>query len=166
MGLKQIGSLRFRANVAQISAGLRIRSASQGKTWRGLVKLLKTGILALSLTVTATIGLAADYEIFADIATVETGVNHYAVERLDRKNKKLYHCTAVLDAKTKQLTGQCTERPDFPENPTGKARNVQGGISNMFGGVPVFGSWKIDQTTGKTEFCISGTAQCVGVTPQ
>jgi hypothetical protein len=31
----------------------------------------------------------------------------------------------------------------------------------------VFGSWKIDQTTGKTEFCISGTvAQCVDVTPQ
>jgi hypothetical protein len=33
---------------------------------------------------------AADYEIFADIATVQTGVNHYAVERLDHKNKKLY----------------------------------------------------------------------------
>jgi hypothetical protein len=50
------------------------------------MKLLKTGILALSLTVTATVGLAADY--------------------------------------------------------------VQG-ISNMFSGVPVFGSWKIDPTTGK-----------------
>jgi hypothetical protein len=127
-------------------------------------KLLKTGILALSLTVRATVGLAADYEIFADIATVETGVNHYAVERLDHKNKKLYHCTAVLDAETKQLTGQCTERPGFPENPTGKG--VQGGMSNRFGGLPVFGSWKIDQTTGKTELCISGTAQCVDVTPQ
>ena len=128
------------------------------------MKLLKTGILALSLTVTTTVGLAADYELFADIATVETGVNHYAVERLDHKNKKLYHCIAVLDAETKQLTGQCTERPGFPENPTGKG--VQGGISNRFGGIPVFGSWKIDQTTGKTEFCISGTAQCVEVTPQ
>jgi hypothetical protein len=127
-------------------------------------KLLKTGILALSLTVRATVGLAADYEIFADIATVETGVNHYAVERVDHKNKKLYHCTAVLDAETKQLTGQCTERPGFPENPTGKG--VQGGMSNRFGGLPVFGSWKIDQTTGKTELCISGTAQCVDVTPQ
>jgi hypothetical protein len=164
MGLKQIGSLRFRADVTRISAGLRIRSASQGKTWRVLVKFLKTGILALSLTVTATVGLAADYEIFAATATVETGVNHYAVERLDHKNKKRYHCNAVLDAKTEQLTGQCTERPGFPENPTGKG--VQGGMSNRFGGLPVFGSWKIDQTTGKTEFCISGAAQCVEVTPQ
>jgi hypothetical protein len=130
------------------------------------MKLLKTGILALSLTVTATVGLAADYEIFAEFMTAETGVNHYAVERLDHKNKKLHHCTAVLDAKTRQLTGQCTERPGFPENPTGKGPNVSGGMSNLLGGVPVFGSWKIDQTTGKTEFCISGTAQCVEVTPQ
>ena len=139
---------------------------SQGRTWRGLKKLLRTGILALSLTVTATVGLAADYEIFAEFATVETGVNHYAVERLDHKNQKLHHCTAVLDAKTKQLTGRCTERPGFPEKPTGKGPNVQGGISNVFGGLPVLGSWKIDQTTGKTEFCISDPAQCVEVTPQ
>jgi len=130
------------------------------------MKLLKTGILALPLIVTATVGLAADYEIFAATATVETGVNHYAVERLDHKNRKLHHCTAVLDAETKQLTGQCTERPGFPENPTGKGPNVQGGISNIFGGLPVMGSWKIDKTTGKTEFCISGAAQCVEVTPQ
>ena len=34
------------------------------------------------------------------------------------------------------------------------------------GGVPVLGSWKIDETTGKTEFCISGTAQCTDATPQ
>jgi hypothetical protein len=52
------------------------------------MKLLKTGILALSPTVTATVGLAADYEIFADITTVETGVSHYAVEHLDHKNKR------------------------------------------------------------------------------
>jgi hypothetical protein len=130
------------------------------------MKLLKTGILALSLTVTATVGRAADYEIFAEFATVETGVNHYAVERLDHKNKKLYHCTTVLDAETKQLTGQCTERPGFPEKPTGKGPSLQGGMSNIFGRLPVFGSWKIEQTTGKTEFCISGDAQCVEVTPQ
>ena len=129
------------------------------------MKLLKTGMLALSLTVTATVGLAADYEIFAEFTSVETGENHYSVERLDHKNKKLYHCTAVLDAKTKQLSGQCTERPGFPENLTRKGPKVQG-ISNMFSGVPVFGSWKIDPTTGKTEFCISDTAQCVDVTPQ
>jgi hypothetical protein len=130
------------------------------------MKLLKTGILALSLAVTANVGLAADFEIFADVTTVGTGVNHYAVERLDHKNKKLYHCTAVLDVKTEQLTGQCAERPDFPENPKGKGPDLQGGMSNTFGGLPVFGSWKIDQTTGKTEFCISGRAQCVEVTPQ
>jgi hypothetical protein len=130
------------------------------------MKLLRTAILALSLTVTATIGFAADYEIFADFATVETGVNRYAVERLDRKNKKLYHCTAVLDAKTEQLTGQCIERLGFPEKPTGKGPNVQGGMLNRFGGLPTFGSWEIDQATGKTEFCILGTAQCVDVTPQ
>jgi hypothetical protein len=40
------------------------------------------------------------------------------------------------------------------------------GESEMFGGLPVFGSWKIDRTTGKTEFCISGTTQCTEVTPQ
>ena len=113
---------------------------------------------------TATVGLAADYEIFAEFATVETGVNHYSVERLDHKNKKFYHCNAVLDVETK-LTGQCTERPGFPENPTGKGSNVQAGMSNMFGGVPVLGFWKIEQTTGKTEFCISDTTQCLEVTP-
>jgi len=130
------------------------------------MKLLKAGILALSLSVTATVGLAADYEIFADTASVETGTNHYAVERLDHKNKKLHHCTAVLDARTRQLTGECTEIPGFPESPAGKGRSVQGGLSNRFGGVPVFGSWKIDQATGKTEFCISDTARCMDVTPQ
>ena len=129
-------------------------------------ELLKTGILALSLAVTANVGQAADYEIFAATSTVETGVNHYEVKRIDHKNKKLHHCTAVLDAPTKQLTGQCTERPGFLDHPTGQGPNAQGGMSNIFGGVPVFGDWKIDQTTGKTEFCISGRAQCVEVTPQ
>ena len=47
------------------------------------MKRLQTGILALPLTVTATVGLAADYEIFAEFTTVETGVNHYSIERLD-----------------------------------------------------------------------------------
>jgi hypothetical protein len=61
---------------------------------------------------------------------------------------------------------QCDERPGFAENPTGKGRNLQGGISNVFGGVPEFGSWTIDQTSGKTGFCIADTAQCVDVTPQ
>ncbi len=126
-------------------------------------KLLRTAILALPLIVTATVGFAADYEVLADFATVETGVNHYSVERLDHKNKKLYHCTAVLDAKREHLTGECTERPQYP---SGQGPNVLGGMSNRFGGVPVFGSWKIDQATGKTEFCISDTTRCVDVTPQ
>ena len=130
------------------------------------MKLLKTGILALSLTVTATVGLAADYEIFPGTATVGKGVNHYAIERLDHKNKKHYHCDAVLDAVTKQLTGQCTERPGFPKNPTGKGPNVLGEMSTIFSGLPVVGYWKIDPTTGKTEFCIPDDAQCVEVTPQ
>ena len=130
------------------------------------MKLLKSEILALSLTVTATAGLAADYEIFAEFMSVETGENHYSVERLDHTNKKLHHCTAVLDAETKQLRGQCIESPGFPEKPTGKGPNVLGGLSNRFGGVPMFGSWKVDPITGKTEFCISGRPQCVEVTPQ
>ena len=130
------------------------------------MKLLKAGISALSLTMTATVALAGDYEIFADIATAETGANHYAVERLDHRNKKRHHCTAILYTKTRQLTGECTEIPGFPDSPAGKGRNVQGRLSNSFGGVPVSGSWKIDQTTGKTEYCISTTGQCVEVTPQ
>src|SRR5271169_5351721 len=129
------------------------------------MKLLKA-ILAFSLTVTATVGRAADYEIFAANATVENGVNFYTVERLDHKNKKLYHCNAVLHVKTMQLTGQCNEMPGFPENPTGTGPNVQGAMPTIFGGMPVVGFWKIDQTTGKTEFCISGDAQSVEVTPQ
>jgi hypothetical protein len=57
------------------------------------MKLLKTGILALSLTVTATVGLAADYEIFADFATVKTGVNHYSVERLATRTRSFITAT-------------------------------------------------------------------------
>jgi hypothetical protein len=129
------------------------------------MKFLKSAILAFPLTVTATVGLASDYEIVAEFTTVATGENHYSFERLDHKNKKIHHCTAVLDAKTKQLTGQCTERPGFLNNPAGKGPNVAG-MSNLFGGLPVFGSWKIDQASGKTEFCISGTAQCTDATPQ
>jgi len=130
------------------------------------MKLLKTGTLALSLTVTATVGLAADYEIFSDFATVETGANHYAAERLDHKNKKIHHCTAVLDAKSEQLSGECSERPGSPQGPADQGPAVQGGTSNRFGGLPVFGSWKIDQATGKTEFCVSEASRCVEVTPQ
>jgi hypothetical protein len=37
------------------------------------MKLLKTRILALPLTVTATVGLAPDHELFAEFTSVETG---------------------------------------------------------------------------------------------
>jgi hypothetical protein len=131
------------------------------------MKLLKTGILALSLTVTATVGLAANYEIFPGATTVGAGENHYAIERLDHKNKKHYHCDVLRDAMTKQLTGQCTERPDFPKNRDGNGPNVLGEMSNIFGGLPVVvGYWKIGPITGTTEFCIPDDAQCVDVTPQ
>lgn len=131
-----------------------------------VVRLPKTTILALSLIMTATVGLAADYEIVSGLATVETSANHYAAERFDHTNKRLHHCIAVLDAKTEQLTGECTERPGFPQGPAAQGPTIQGGISNRFGGLPVFGSWKIDQATGKTEFCVSHTGRCVEVTPQ
>jgi hypothetical protein len=150
-----------------------LRSASQGTTWRVLMKCLTTGILALSVTVTATVALAANYEIFAATATEAKGENYYAVERLDHKNKKLYHCNTVLDIETKKLTGQCTERPGFRESPTVEepnlrtveGPNVQGATSAIIGRLPL-GVWKIDQTTGKTEFCTLGPAQCMEVTPQ
>ena len=40
------------------------------------MKFLKRGILALPLT--ATVGLAADYEIFTATVSVETELNHHA----------------------------------------------------------------------------------------
>jgi hypothetical protein len=137
------------------------------------MKYLTTGILALSVTVTATVALAADYEIFAATATEVQGVNYYAVERLDHKNEMLYHCNTVLDIETKKLTGQCTERPGFPESPTVEGPNlwtvegpnVQGAMSAIVGRLPL-GVWKIDQTTGITEFCTLGPPQCIEVTPQ
>ena len=113
------------------------------------MKLLKAGILALSLTVTATVALAADYEIFADIATAETGANHYAVERLDHKNKKLYHCTAVLDAKTEQLSGECTERPGFPQGRTVKDQPCREGCRIGLADYPCSGPGKSTRQRGK-----------------
>jgi hypothetical protein len=56
--------------------GDQIVSASQAKTSRALMKLLKIGISALPLSVTATVGLTADYEIFGNIMSVATGENY------------------------------------------------------------------------------------------
>jgi hypothetical protein len=46
------------------------------------MKLLKTGILALSLTVTATVGLAADYEIFLLIREPLSDITQELAERV------------------------------------------------------------------------------------
>jgi hypothetical protein len=69
--------------------------------WRVLMKCLTPAILALSVTVTATVALAADYEIFAPTATVAPGVNFYAVERLDHKSKQLYNAAQFLTSRQK-----------------------------------------------------------------
>jgi hypothetical protein len=140
-------------------------SASQWMRWRVLMKCLTLGILALSVTLTATVALAADYEIFAATATVAPGVNFCAVERLDHKNKQLYQCSTVLDIETKKLTDQCTERPGFPQRPAVEGPNVQGAMSAIVGRLPL-GIWQIDRTTGKTEFCTLGPTQCIEVTPK
>jgi hypothetical protein len=43
---------------------------------------------------------------------------------------------------------------------------VQGAISSVFVGKLPLGYWQIDRTTGKTEFCTLGPAQCIEVTPK
>jgi hypothetical protein len=129
------------------------------------MKCLTTGILALSATVTATAALAADYEIFAPAYISAREGQHWAVERLDYKNKHLYHCGAFFDTETKKLTGQCTERPGFPQKSSAEGPNSQSAMSAYFGGLPL-GYWQIDRTTGKTEFCTLGPAQCMEVTPK
>ena len=129
------------------------------------MKRLTTGILALSVTVTATVALAADYEIFAPTSTEAPRVNYYAVERLDQKNKQLYHCSTVLDTETNKLTGQCTERPGFPQKSAVEGPNVQRATYAIVGKLPL-GVWQIDRTSGKTEFCTLGPAQCIEVTPK
>jgi hypothetical protein len=130
------------------------------------MKCLTMGILALSATVTATVALAADYAIFAPTLTGAPRVNYYAVERFDYKNKQLYHCITFIDTETKKLTGQCTERPGFPQKPAVEGPNVQRAMSSVFVGKLPLGYWQIDRTTGKTEFCTLGPAQCIEVTPK
>jgi hypothetical protein len=129
------------------------------------MKCLTTAILALSVIVTATVALAADYEIFAPTYTSAPEGNYWAVERLDYKNKDLYHCSTFFDTETKELTGQCTERPGFPQKSAVEGPNVQRAMSVYVGRLPL-GFWQIDRTTGKTEFCTLGPAQCMEVTPK
>jgi hypothetical protein len=68
------------------------------------MKCMTTGILALSVIVTATVAQAADYEIFAPTYTSAPEGNYWAVERLDYKNNHLNHCSTFFDTETKSLT--------------------------------------------------------------
>jgi hypothetical protein len=130
------------------------------------MKRLTTGILALSVAGTATAALAADYAIFAPTyVSASPEGQRWAVERLDYKNKRLYRCDAFFDTATKKLTGQCNERPGFPQSRSAEGPNLQSAMSEYFGGLPV-GYWQIDRTTGKTEFCTLAPAQCLEIAPK
>jgi hypothetical protein len=59
---------------------------------------------------------------------------HWAVKRLD-KNKHLYHCSTFFETETKELTGQCTERPGFPQKSAVEGPNVQRAMSVYIGGI-------------------------------
>lgn len=130
------------------------------------MKRLTMGIFALSVAGTAFPALAADYGILAPayISASPEG-QHWTVERLDYKNKHLYHCDGFFDTETKKLTGQCKERRGFPQNRPGEGPNLQTAMSEYFGGLPL-GYWQIDRTTGKTEFCTLAPAQCLEITPK
>lgn len=108
------------------------------------MKCLTTGILALSVTVTATAAPAADYEIFAPAYISALEGQHWAVERLDYKNKHLYHCGAFFDTETKKLTGQCTERPAFRKNRQPKGRICRQRCQR----ISVDCAWAIGRSTG------------------
>jgi hypothetical protein len=98
------------------------------------VKCLTTGILARSVTVPATVVGAADFEIFAPAYTAAQEGQHWAVERLDYKNKHLYHCSAFFDTENKELSGECTERPGVPQNSAVVGPNLQRAMSVYVGG--------------------------------
>jgi hypothetical protein len=116
-------------------------------------------ILTFSISFAPRVALAADYELFG----ATSKLNHYAVERFDHKNNKLYHCTASIDTETKNPTAQCTETPGVTtKGPTIKGPILQSTMTNVFDHVPQ-GFWQIDRTTGKTEFCTIGSPQCVAV---
>lgn len=129
------------------------------------MKLLTTGILAVSITAMATAAIAADYEIFAPVYASAPEGQHWAAERLDYRNRHLYHCSTFFDSRTKELAGECTKRPGFPQKSAVEGPNLQRAMSNIVGGMPL-GFWQIDRTTGKTEFCTLGSDQCLDITPR
>jgi hypothetical protein len=90
------------------------------------VKRLTAEILALSVAGTATAALAADCAVFAPTySSASREGQHWTVERLDFKNKHLNHCDAYCDSKSRRLTGQCNERPGFPQIPSAEGPNLQ-----------------------------------------
>jgi hypothetical protein len=129
------------------------------------MKRLMKGIIALSVVSTATAALAADYAIFAPTYVSSPEGQHWAVDRLDYKNKRFYRCDAFFDKATKILTGQCNERPGFPQIRPAEGPNLQSAMADRFGGLPV-GYWQIDRTTGKTAFCTWAPDQCLEITPK
>jgi hypothetical protein len=68
-----------------------------------------------------------------------------------------------FESGSKELTGQCTERSGFPQKSAVEGPNEQRAMSVYVGRLPL-GFWQIDLTTGKTEFCTLGPAQCMEVT--
>lgn len=112
-----------------------------------------------------TVAPAADYAIFAPTYNSAPEGNYWAVERLDFKNKRLYHCSAFFQTETRELTGQCADGPGFPAKLAFDGPNLQREMSMYVGRLPL-GFWQIDRTTGKTEFCILGPFRCVEITPK
>jgi hypothetical protein len=124
------------------------------------MKCLTMAILAFSASFGAPVALAADYELFG----ASSKLNYYAVERLDQKNNKIYHCAAYFDTKTGKPTAQCTDTLSVaPRRSAIEGPNLQSTLTNVFDHVPQ-GFWRIDRTTGKTEFCTLGSPPCISVT--
>lgn len=125
------------------------------------MRYLTQAILALSVTVVASKAMAWEYEIFAPIAGEYT-----VVERFDHKNRQLYRCVASIDIDANKVSARCTETAGLPiwKSAAG-GPNLQKAMSNTFSSVPL-GFWQIDHTTGRTEFCVFGSARCSDATPK
>lgn len=123
------------------------------------MKLWTMAVIALSASFGVPMALAADYELFG--ATSKP--NYYAVERLDRTNGRVYHCAAYIDTQTRKPSAQCADTPAAtPNRPAVEGPHLQSTFTNVFDHVPQ-GFWQIDRATGKTEFCILGSPQCITV---
>ena len=136
----------------RIPAGLRIRSRHRVDDMKSSRKLLRTAILALSLTLTTTVGLAADYEILAGFRDCgDRGRTIILSSASTTRTRSSITVPRPSTLKREHLTGECTERPGFPHSRTPvNGPNAQGGMSNIFGGIcPCFGSWRSTKQRGK-----------------